>query len=392
LLPDKRQRKDIAIGLHAGADDYMAKPVNVNELVTRIDTHLRTKNYYADLDKKDLLMLLELTEVVSVIRNPARILKIIVDKMVQVIDVSRCSVISLNDEGELIVLASSDLAAGQEIKLALHKYPEIESALVTQRPVVLQDIRNSSIMESVKDEIKGLTDKAIFVVPIIKKQLVIGTFFLRTASPLKRGITERVFKLCQIVANTTGNALENAVLFEAMQYSKDLLEDKALRDSLTKLYNHQHFHSRFEDEFSRAQRYGQPLSCVFVDIDNFKSINDRFGHITGDIVLKQIGRMIKKMLRKSDIAARYGGEEFAVLLPNTTYGGASEFAERLKCQVRELNIKQIKGQLMTVSIGIATYQQDNVPSYEDLLHFADKAMYQAKQSGKDRICQAVIAA
>jgi two-component system cell cycle response regulator len=131
---------------------------------------------------------------------------------------------------------------------------------------------------------------------------------------------------------------------------------------------------------------------VFVDIDNFKSINDRFGHITGDIVLKQIGRMIKKMLRKSDIAARYGGEEFAVLLPNTTYGGASEFAERLKCQVRELNIKQIKGQLMTVSIGIATYQQDNVPSYEDLLHFADKAMYQAKQSGKDRICQAVIAA
>ncbi len=185
-----------------------------------------------------------------------------------------------------------------------------------------------------------------------------------------------------MVANISGNALENAVIFEAIHSQRKLLEELAYRDSLTGLYNHQNFHTRLEEEFYRAQRYSLPLSCVFADIDYFKHINDRYGHVTGDIVLKQIGRLINKILRKSDIAARYGGEEFAVLLPNTTNRGAGNFAKRMEKKVGELAIQQLKGNKVSISVGVATYQSGNVPSHHDLLQQADEAMYAAKQAKK----------
>jgi two-component system cell cycle response regulator len=382
LLCPYEQKEDIIDGLYSGADDYMIKPVSSGELSARMEVHLRTKDFYSELEKEDLLMLLELTEIISVTRNPKKILTIIVEKMVEAIDASRCSIIALNEDGELIVKASSDLPKNKEIKIDLEKYPEIEKALTTQRPVVLQDISNDPLMNPVKDKIKDLSDQAIFVVPIIKKQSAIGTFFLRTASPEKGWVSTRIFNLCQMVTNLSGNALENAVFFERMQSKRRLLEDLALRDGLTMLYNHQQFHTRFEDEFSRAKRYRLPLSCVFADIDNCKGINDCYGHVVGDVVLKQIGKLIGQMLRKSDLAARYGGEEFAVLLPNTTSVGAGEFADRLQASIEELSIQQLKGEQVSISVGIATYQDGNVKSYNDLLQRADEAMYAAKQAKK----------
>jgi two-component system cell cycle response regulator len=388
LLSSCDQKEDILNGLHAGAEDYITKPICENDLLARLDTHLRTKNYYSDLEKEDLMMLLELAEIISVTRNPKKILAIIVEKMAEAIDVSRCSIIGLNDDGELLVMASSDLSRDQEVTIDLDNYPEIEKALTTQSPVILQDIKEDPLMEPVREKIRGLTDNSIFVAPIIKKQHVIGTFFLRTTTPVKSGISTRISKLCQLVANISGNALENAVLFEAMQSQKRLLEELAFRDSLTGLYNHQQFHTHFEKEFSRAQRHNLPLSCVFADIDDFKRINDRFGHVIGDVVLKQIGKLIAQMLRKSDIAARYGGEEFAILLPNTTSIGANDFANRLLQLVRELSIQHLKGEYITVSVGVSTCQNETVTSYVELLQLADKAMYAAKLLEKNRVCQA----
>ncbi|MCE5316276.1 MAG: diguanylate cyclase [Parachlamydia sp.] len=386
LLSSCSQKEDIINGLHAGADDYLTKPICENELLARIEAHLRTKDYYGDLEKEDLLMLLELSEIISVTRNPKRILSIIVEKMVEAIDVSRCSIISLDDSGGLTVKASSDLPANKEIKIDLGKYPEIEKALTTQRPVVLQDIRKDPLMLHVRDKIQGLSDQAIFVTPIINKQNVIGTFFLRTASPVKEGISTRIFKLCQLVANISGNALENAVIFEAMHSQRRLLEELAIRDSLTGLYNHQQFYTRLEEEFYRAQRYALPLSCIFADIDNFKHINDYYGHVTGDVVLKQIGKLIERILRKSDIASRYGGEEFAVLLPNTSRRGAGNFAKRLEKEIEELSIEQLQGKKVSISVGVATCQNGKMPSCQDLIQFADETMYAAKQAKKKKAC------
>ena len=386
LLSSHEQKENIVNGLQAGAEDYIIKPVDNNELLARVDTHLRTKDYYAELGKQDLLMVLELTETISVTRNPQKILRIIVEKMAEAADISRCSIIAINGQGELIVKASSDLPAHREIKIELANYPEIEKALMTKQPIVLEDIPNNPLLSSVREKLSNISDKTIFVFPIIKKQHVIGTFFLKTATTLKGERTDRIFRLSQIVANVIGNALENAILFESLQSSRRIFEDLALRDGLTMLFNHQYFHTCCEEEFSRAQRYHLPLSCLFIDLDDFKKINDHFGHIVGDVVLKQVGGLIKKNLRKSDIAARYGGEEFAVLLPNASKKGACELATKLLAMIRHLFVHQLKGRQVTASIGIASYQGENLSAYKNLLQLADEAMYLAKQEGKDKVC------
>jgi diguanylate cyclase (GGDEF)-like protein len=125
-----------------------------------------------------------------------------------------------------------------------------------------------------------------------------------------------------------------------------------------------------------------------LDIDNFKRVNDRYGHLVGDVVLKQMGKLIEPMLRKSDMASRYGGEEFAVILPNTTSTGAYDFANRLLIMIREMSIPQVNYEKVTASIGVSTYLDGNMASYYELVSSADKAMYAAKLLQKDRVCQA----
>jgi two-component system cell cycle response regulator len=183
----------------------------------------------------------------------------------------------------------------------------------------------------------------------------------------------------------SSNALENAGLFELMMSKQRFLEELALRDGLTSLYNHQHFYTRIEEEFSRAMRYGMPLSCLLFDIDNFKNVNDRYGHVCGDEVLRHIGRMLNNLIRESDIAARYGGEEFAILLPNATVEGALDLANRLRTAIGEIVVAETDGTKITVSIGITTFVDGNMHSYEQLIKLADEAMYQSKKMGKDRI-------
>jgi two-component system cell cycle response regulator len=312
----------------------------------------------------------------------------IVDRMTDIVDVSRCSIVSVNDRGEAFVKASNDLKMNGEIQLELCRYPEIRKSLKSKQTVIVNDIKNDPLMDSVREYIQELDYNSIVVIPIIKKESVIGTFFLRTASPLKNGITIRVQKLCQLVANISANALENAILFESMKTAQEYFEDMSIRDGLTKLYNHRHFYNRLEEEFSRANRYNSPLSLVFFDIDDFKRVNDIYGHTKGDKVLKQIGQLLKSVARESDIAARYGGEEFALLLPNTTAAGALDVTNRLSAIIREHPFESMNGEQITISSGTATLVGKNIESYEQLVRLADDAMYKAKKHGKDCITQA----
>ena len=162
----------------------------------------------------------------------------------------------------------------------------------------------------------------------------------------------------------------------------------AIRDGLTSLYNHRHFYDRLEEEFSRSGRYNVPLSLVFFDIDDFKRINDIYGHTHGDQVLKKIGQLMKSVARESDIPARYGGEEFAVLLPNTAEEGAFDLANRIHCIIRDHEFDNLPGEQITISSGVSTFANKNLQSFNDLVHLADEGMYKAKNQGKDKVSQA----
>jgi len=387
LFTSLTKKEDIARGLKVGADDYITKPMCLPEILARVGAHLRPKDYYVDLEQNDLILLLELAENISAIRNPMTILHLIVDKMAGMIGNARCSIVSINNEGVPFVKASSDLALHEDIKLELCRYPEIKKALNSKQPVIINDIKNDPLMDSVRTQIKGLNFNSIVVIPVIKKESVIGTFLLRMATPLSDGVTKRIHKLCQLVANLSANALETAILFERTQTAQEFFEEMAIRDGLTKLYNHQHFYSCLEKEFSRASRYNTPLSLVFFDIDNFKRINDNYGHTHGDMVLGTIGQLTNSIARQSDIPARYGGEEFAVILPNTTSEGALEMANRLGSMIREHQFECLDGEQVTISSGTSTFTENNVKSCEQLVQLADKAMYNAKLLGKDRTSQ-----
>jgi len=385
LITSLIKKDDIILGLQAGASDYIIKPMCLPEVVARTESHLRTQDDYAELEHKDLLLLLELSETISVTRSPNAILRLIVNKMSKIIDVSRCSVISLVDGKKVIVKASSDMDHNAEIRLDLKKYPEIRKAIETKQSVTIKNVKNDPLMVSVQEHVSGLEFNSIIVIPLIKKESVIGTFFLRTVFREEDWVSERVFKLSQLVANIAANALENAMLFESIKSAQEYFEELSVRDELTKLFNRRHFYNRLKEEFSRSTRHGAPLSLLFIDVDDFKRINDTYGHTAGDGVLREIGGLLKNTARLSDLTARCGGDEFAILLPNTNTEGAYELATRVAKLVENLAMDKINNEKITTSIGIATCFDKNVQSFEELVKKADAAMYQSKESGKGKV-------
>ena len=178
--------------------------------------------------------------------------------------------------------------------------------------------------------------------------------------------------------------LENAV-------NRERLRLVGLTDGLTGLYNRRHLQHRLEQEVTRAQRYGQALSCLFVDADHFKRINDDYGHAVGDQVLTALAQRLRSRLRASDLPTRYGGEEFAVLLPQTDASNAHSLACEICAGIGNEPITLDNGEQLTVtvSIGVAALENaDKRPARiagEALLEAADQAVYAAKQAGRNRV-------
>ena len=385
LITAHTNRDEILLGLQTGADDYITKPVHPPEVVARVDAHLLYKNYYNELERRDLQMLLELYDIVTVLRNPMKILRFVVEKIADVIEVERCSIISVCNGNEIIVKACNNLQENNELRLDLNRYPEIRKAIETHKAVIVNDVKLDPLMEPVRQHVAALNLNSLIVMPIIKKEAVIGTLFLRTTMKLKDGISERISKLTHLVANISANALENATLFESMKSAKDLFEEMAIRDGLSKLFTHRHFYERLEKEFSRAVRHHEPLSLIFFDIDDFKQINEKYGHIRGDEVIRQIGALIREFVREIDIAARYGGEEFVILLPKTETAGALELARRISSSISSFRYKGMGEQQITISTGIATFPGDGQQSFTQLVDLANQLMFKSKSEGKDCI-------
>jgi two-component system cell cycle response regulator len=163
------------------------------------------------------------------------------------------------------------------------------------------------------------------------------------------------------------------------------VESLAIMDPLTGLFNRRRFETIMGNEFKRAARYQSPMSCMLIDIDHFKIVNDTFGHQTGDMVLKEVSSLIQNTLREVDTPARWGGEEFIVLSPNTTRENARKAASRILKAVSDHTYAGIGAHRITVSIGLAGLPDPEITTQEKLIHAADLAMYEAKKKGRNRI-------
>jgi two-component system, cell cycle response regulator len=382
------ETKGIHSAVKADVECYLLSPFHKEELEYKLKSVVDKKHWIEKLFKEsdDFYALIDLASLASSTLDPKEVLYLIVKKISEIINVTRCSMISINAGNRRFakVVSTFEDPKITDITIDLQKYPEIRKALLQKQPVIIRDAQKDPLMEKVRDIISPIGIRSIIVIPVIFRDEVIGTLLLRT-SRAGRAFTNREIKLCSALANASSNALYNAFLYERLNKEKAKYEKLAITDYLTGIYNIRYFYKRLDEEFSRAQRYKVPLSCVMIDIDHFKKVNDKYGHRIGDIVLREFAQLIKRHTRKCDLFARYGGEEFILLLPQTAAKGAMIEAERLRRAVKEHRFRPFKAkQQVTVSLGAACTSDVRIKNYDELIHHADNALFKAKEKGRDQ--------
>jgi len=233
-------------------------------------------------------------------------------------------------------------------------------------------------------EYDGLFDgvhelKSIAVLPLYCRNQLVGSINLGSMDS-RRFTRHHATDFLARLGKICGVCLENTINRERLLIS-------GLTDPLTELHNRRYLDRRLNEELSRASRYHQPLSCLFIDADHFKRINDSFGHQAGDSVLRELASRIRSQLRASDVATRYGGEEFCLILPGTGKKESVFVGERIR---RAIETESFPGEShlplgrLTISIGVAAYPSDGGTA-DELIHAADLALYSAKAQGRNRL-------
>jgi diguanylate cyclase (GGDEF)-like protein len=220
--------------------------------------------------------------------------------------------------------------------------------------------------------------RSLVCVPLVFQTRIMGILYLDDFVP--RCFDREKLNLLSILASFAAMAINNATLHKRTKIM-------AITDSLTGLHNHRYFKQYFKQEMARAKRYHKAFSIIMMDVDDFKSFNDSFGHATGDLLLHNMGALILQTVRGVDVAFRYGGEEFVVLLPETRLENAILAAERLRESVQKGTLKKLAGSAtrgVTVSIGVASYPE-NADKMDELFHIVDSLLYRAKRCGKNTV-------
>jgi two-component system, cell cycle response regulator len=221
--------------------------------------------------------------------------------------------------------------------------------------------------------------RSVLVLPLVVREDAIGTVVLAAERPDAFGDTVR--PTLQVLANQLAVSLSNAAAVKR-------LEEMATTDGLTGCLNKRAFLEELDRKLRSAQRFGRPLSLIVTDIDHFKGVNDTYGHATGDVVIRELGEILRRVKRETDIVARFGGEEFCVLCEETDAEGARLLAERVREEVGAVEFKTDLGTLrVTCSLGVATFPGDADTS-AGLFDASDKALYAAKHGGRNQVCLA----
>jgi diguanylate cyclase (GGDEF)-like protein/PAS domain S-box-containing protein len=245
----------------------------------------------------------------------------------------------------------------------------------TGQPLIIDDYL---AWEGRVPDYEDLGKKSVILVPLLAGLQVLGVIGVGDAK-LRRSFDEEDVELLTLFAQQATIAIQNARLFTEVQ-------QLATTDPLTGLYNRRHFFVLAQREFERTLRYSHALSVVMLDVDNFKRVNDTYGHAAGDQVLRHVSDLCRSALRSVDVLGRYGGEEVVMVLPETSINGAQQVAERLRRSLSHTACA-INGLLLpiTASLGVATYDSSDPIDLEALIDRADQALYAAKQRGKNRV-------
>jgi len=403
MLTGRDQQSDKFWGLKIGADAYVTKGFKPEQLLMVIKEQVaagaarRSGKQQKPVPKQlleeagvfsrvlDLLdsrlfestILNELGALASAGQDYRETIKAILEIMARIVGnaVGACVMF---EEKDLIIHLNQDVAPGAFEKIK-EKILEIANACGWDTEGDLDRIKVSAYNE---ERLREQPDKhepvySHVYIPLIAHKKGIGVLALfRHASPAFARDTQPILNLVQ---NQITIVIDNARLYEAAR----LL---SITDGLTRIYNHRFFQELFEKEYKRADRYSTVFSLIMLDIDHFKKVNDTYGHLCGDEILKELANLIKDCLRSMDIVARYGGEEFVMLLPETNGQETYQTAERIRLAVeRTTFLGTGEGLKVTVSQGVAAYPSVDVHDRQELIAKADSALYEAKESGRNRV-------
>lgn len=331
-----------------------------------LSDHIRKDAYVAGLlrtEKRRAEIMGEITRSLLSSLNSEEILSLIVRRLSEVFEGAECSIVQINGSGRTArVLVKSDEPASKDSEIELDSCPEIWQANAVRDLLFVSHVA------------RGPVPCSAVVLPMMAKENVLGIIHVKL-SVKWTALKEADDRFFRIMSATAANALRNAQLFEEMEH-------KAKTDYLTGLYNHRSFQAMLTSEMARAGRLAHPLSLLIVDLDYLKEVNDQFGHMTGDAVIREVAEMIRSGCREYDLPARYGGEEFTVILPETNLTAAIDLAERIRDRIAD-HVFPGPGHL-TASIGVANFPA-NAVSKEELVRVADSALYEAKRNGRNRV-------
>lgn len=273
-----------------------------------------------------------------------------------------------------------NLFTNLKISGKLEEHIEIRIASRSDEPilnVILQKAQNTISDNTIESIVKKWSDTNI-------KQIVDFQYLIEIVIMFIIIILITLFWMKKL--SNANKKLEKATKDLELEHEK--LKVLASTDSMTGLFNRGYFNKASKHLLSLAKRNQTKLSVVMLDIDNFKSVNDTYGHNIGDEVIISLAKNIKELHRNSDLSCRFGGEEFVLLLPDTAIDNALLFAEKLRYETEKIEIKLAKDKVLkfTVSIGVSSVQINNENNIEDAIKRADEALYKAKESGKNKVC------
>ncbi|MBK9690839.1 MAG: diguanylate cyclase [Gemmatimonadetes bacterium] len=378
-----------ALGL--GAADFISKPFRVRELLARVKAHLRVGRELnqARAEARSRSEMVDILQEVTASLKPEEIYHILVRRVARGLKISKCSLVFANPgEETAVVVASYENPMLRDLPIELRRYPEIRRALDARQTVLVTDVATDPLYAEAREswETGGVAvpTRSAIAIPFVMRDQRAGVFFLRTTAE-DTPLNQSDLTFAEQVIRAAVQALEKAYDLESAVLGREHMKTLAETDPLTETFNRRALADKLVQEIERANRYGTQLACLMVDVDNFKQINDAHGHLAGDVVLRQLGGILRQEQRAVDIVARFGGEEFVVILPETVSGGARIFAERVIRKVAGHPFGE-GGQAIhvTVSVGIACYPDDRVQDSESLLKLADQNLYKAKQDGRNR--------
>jgi two-component system cell cycle response regulator len=379
-----------ALGL--GAQDFIPKPFRVRELLARVKAHLRAGRELnqARTDARSRSELVDILQEVASSLTPEEIFQVLVRRVAQGLRISRCSII-LAEPGEATgtVVAAFENPTLRNLRVDLTRYPEIRHALDTGELVLAQDVATDPLYDQIREawqkEGRAIPARSAIAMRFDLNDKPAGVFFLRTTDE-DVPLNQQDVQFANQIITAAVSSLERAYDLQKAVTGQEQLRHLASTDSLTGVLNRRALSEKIEQEMDRAARYASLLTLMMVDIDNFKQINDTYGHLAGDRILKQLATLLKRELRSPDTVARYGGEEFVVLLPETTTTESRNFAERVLKRVAGYDFGEPGRPVrVTISIGLAAYPNEKVTDGESLLRLADHNLYRAKSDGRNRV-------